>query len=237
MRPAFALLLLTALVAQPTIAAEPEVTPLYEAGMVLREANFRADPSTGQAPLDTFQAGKQVLIVGTTKDSRKRDWYAVSLYDGTRGFIYGKLVAPLPDFPKPPSGLGTTKVGDGVAAAQLVGSHGMTLQHIGPKPWGELIVFDDLGLYFASGQQLGDGQTSVDRLKVEGYVTEIDAKGFTLQGSVSYRITNDGTSSTCDRKGKHRFERIAKSNTWRAKSQAKPCGDWEDVLEVYLRKE
>ncbi len=87
MRPLFILLLL--FLSTSAIAAEPKITPLYEPAMVLRTSNFRADPSTGQDPLDTFKAGKQLLILGQTEDDRGRPWYAVSLYDGTRGFIFG----------------------------------------------------------------------------------------------------------------------------------------------------
>ncbi len=230
-------LVLALVVSLEAFAAAAEVTPLYEPAMVLRTSNFRADPSTKQPPLDTFKAGKHVLILGETEDERGRTWYAVSLYDGTRGYIFGKLLAPMPDFPKPPEGLGTTEIGDATAAQQLVGSHGTTLGWVGDQPWGELIVFEDLGLYYLWGYQRGEGKAANDVMEIEGYVSAIDAEGFTLKGTVKYELYQFEKPITCVRKGTHRFKRVPDSNTWRAQDKAKPCGDWEDVVEVYLRKE
>ncbi len=229
--------LLALLVSLEAFAAEPDVTPLYEPAMVLRTSNFRADPSTNQPPLDTFKAGKQVLILGETKDDRDRTWYAVSLYDGTQGFIFGKLLEPLPDFPKAPNGLGTTNIEDESVAQQLVGSHGTTLKWVGAQPWGELVVFEDLGLYYLKGRQQGEGKAANDVMEIEGFVTDIDSEGFTLNGTISYELHQYEKPVNCTRKGTHRFQRIADSNTWRASSVAKPCGKWEDELEIYLRKE
>lgn len=231
------LLLVLLLIPGVTIADAPKVTPLYEPAMVLRTSNFRADPSTAQEPLATFKAGKQVLITGETKDDRDRTWYAVSLYDGTRGFIYGKLLAPLPDFPDVPAGLGATDVQDAAAALQLVGSHGVILEWIGKQPWGELIVFEDLGLYYLTGSQTGEGKAAKDTLSIIGFVTRIDDKGFTLQGTIEYHLYQFDNPVHCKREGTHRFRRVPNSNTWQASGTAKPCGDWQDSVEVYLRKE
>ncbi len=232
-----ALLLLLLLSTGAALAQDTEVTPLYEPAMVLRTSNFRADPSTGQAPLDTFQAGEQVLILGETQDDRGRSWYAVSHYDGRRGFIFGKLLAALPDFPEPPEDLVATEVKDEAAAAELIGSHGVVLNWIGSQPWGELVVFEDLGLYYLTGGQKGEGAKAKDSLVIEGYVGEIDAEGFTLDGRVEYHLYQEDGTVHCTRKGKHSFKRIPDSNTWRARSTAKPCGDWQDSIEVYVRKE
>lgn len=219
------------------LAEEAAVEPLYEPAMVLRTSNFRADPSTKQAPLDTFQAGTQVLILGETKDERDRTWYAVSLYDGRRGYIFGSLLAALPDFPELPEDVFTTQVEDAAVAAQLVGSHGVILDWVGKQPWGELVVFEDLGLYYLSGWQQGEGKAAKDTLEISGYVSRIDAEGFTLEGTIEYDLYQFDKPVHCKREGTHRFKRIAKSQTWRATATAKPCGDWQDVLEVYLRKE
>jgi len=232
-----ACLMLFLCLALPATAAEPTVTPLYEPAMVLRTSNFRADPSTDKPPLDTFKAGTQVLILGRTTDGRDRDWYAVSLYDGTRGYIYGSLLAPLPEFPEPPDGLGTTLVADAEAAQRVVGAHGVTLQWIGAQPWGELTVFEDLGLYYAKGGQKGEGEAARDSMEISGYLTRIDAEGFTLDGTISYELYQFDPTVRCRRKGTHRFRRIPDSNTWRLSGKASPCGDWEDVVEIYLRKE
>ncbi|MEO1192774.1 MAG: SH3 domain-containing protein [Pseudomonadota bacterium] len=219
---------------QTSMAAEPQVEPRYEPAMVMRESNFRADPSTGQPPLDTFKAGTKVLITGVTKDARGRDWYAVSLYDGRRGYIYGRLVAALPTPPDPPEGLGVTKVSDPAVAAEVVGSHGMTMQRIGSDPWGGLSVFEDLGLYYARGSQPG---SQGDRMVLDGTLLAIDSRGFTLQGDLSYGARENGQRITCKRNAKLRFDLVANSNTWRYSGPAGSCGPWSEQIEVYRRKE
>ncbi len=231
------LLLVLFMIPSAVLADTPKVTPLYEPAMVLRTSNFRADPSTAQPPLDTFKAGKQLLIIGETKDDRDRTWYAVSLYDGTRGFIFGKLLAALPDFPALPDGFHSTDVQDAKVAQELVGSHGVILEWIGKQPWGELIVFENLGLYYLSGSQKGEGKAAKDTLSISGYVSRIDDKGFTLVGTIEYHLYQYDGPVHCERDGTHRFQRVPNSNTWRASGSAKPCGDWQDSLEVYLRKE
>ncbi len=54
---------------------------------------------------------------------------------------------------------------------------------------------------------------------------------------IEYHLFQYDNPVHCERKGTHRFQRVPNSRTWRASDIAKPCGDWQDTLEVYLRKE
>src|SRR5688572_13127322 len=114
--------------AKAALAAPGDIAPLYIPAMVVSEANFRADPSTGKPPVDTFQAGKQVLILGSTQDSQGRDWYAVSVSDdGREGFIFGNLLRPLPIFTDVPEGMGVAAIGDEAERNRLIGRHDFAL--------------------------------------------------------------------------------------------------------------
>lgn len=216
-------------------SAETAIEPLYVPAMVVSEANFRADPSTSQPPLDTFQAGKQVLILGVAQDSRGRDWFAVSVYDDAReGFIFGTLLRPLPDFPEPPKGLGVTKVGDSTERDRLVGRHDFYLNWITGTGPGELVAFEDLGLIYIRGRQKG---APGEELSLNGYVTEVGTDSFTMTGTLVYSVPSLTGNGECRQRGKHSFVRSGGQNPWRLATVQSPCGQWEQYLDIQLRKE
>ena len=217
----------------PAAAAPGDIEPLYVPAMVVSEANFRADPSTGKPPLDTFQAGKQVLILGATQDTQGRDWYAVSVYDdGREGFIFGNLLRPLPSFTDVPEGMGVADVSDDAEQSRLVGRHDFSLGQIkGAKP-GELVVFEDLGLLRVEGQQLGNGE---DRVSLTGWVTEVLANRFWVSGELIYRVPGL-MQAECRQSGEMLFTRPANGVAWQLDKPA-ACGNWYPQVSVQLRKE
>jgi len=217
----------------PAAAAPGDVSPLYVPAMVVSEANFRADPSTGKPPLDTFQAGKQVLILGVTQDNQGRDWYVVSVYDdGREGYIFGNLLRPLPSFASPPEGMGVATVTDVAERNRLVGRHDFSLAQIkGAKP-GELTVYEDLGLLYVDGLQVGTGQ---DRVALSGWVTKVAANSFTVRGDLRYTIPAL-VQGECRQTGEMTFSRPANGAAWQL-DQPKACTTWYPGLSVQLRKE
>ncbi len=223
----------------PPARAEQEVDePLYIPAMLVREGNFRADPSTKNAPIGTYPAGTQVLVLGSVQDSQQRPWYLIRLYDtGQEGWMFGNLLRALPDFPNPPSGLGITQVGDSAERDLLVGSHGLTLQWIGVKQQGELVAFENLGLIYVTGAQDGSGQAQGDWLKVKGYVTQVDKNSFTLKGTVEYHVASLTGQGNCRKEGVYVFERAAKKKNWRLTTTTSPCGKWDQFIDVYVRDE
>lgn len=238
------LLALAALLALPVVQALParaeqEVDePLYIPAMLIREGNFRADPSTKNPPIGTFPAGTQVLILGSVQDSQQRPWYLIRLYDtGQEGWMFGNLLRALPQFPNPPSGMGITEVKDPAERDLLVGGHGLTLQWIGVKQQGELVAFEDLGLVYIDGAQDGTGQAQGDWIEVKGYVTLIDTNRFVLSGSVEYHVASLTGQGNCRSTGSFVFERAAKKKNWRLQTTASPCGKWDQFVDVYVRDE
>lgn len=216
--------------------AQAPVEPLYVPAMVVTESNFRADASTAQPPLDTFQAGKHVLITGVTQDTQGRDWYRVRVYDdGREGFIFGTLLRALPEFPKPPNGLGVTKVDDPAERDRLVGKHGLTLQWIGVDPQGEIVAYEDLGLIYLLGWQDGFAAAAGDTLDIEGWVTEVTANGFRLTGTIAYRVAALTGDKSCKREGDFVFSRPSGRDYWRLETIASPCGQWDQYVDIYLR--
>ena len=230
----FALTVLPVLFLAKTAPAAPgDIEPLYVPAMVVSEANFRADPSTGKPPLDTFQAGKQVLILGATQDSQGRDWYAVSVYDdGREGFIFGNLLRPLPAFTDVPEGMGIATVSDGAEGSRLVGRHDFSLAQIkGAKP-GELTVYEDLGLLKVEGSQFGNGE---DRVSLNGWVTEVGPNRFKLVGELIYRVPGL-MQGECRQGGEMLFTRPANGAAWQL-DRASACGTWFPQVAIQLRKE
>lgn len=219
--------------AKTALAAPGDIAPLYIPAMVVSEANFRADPSTGKPPVDTFQAGKQVLILGSTQDSQGRDWYAVSVYDdGREGFIFGNLLRPLPTFNDVPEGMGVATIADGAERNRLIGRHDFSLAQIkGAKP-GEFTVYEDLGLLKVEGSQVGNGE---DRVSLTGWVTEVGANRFKVVGELLYRVPGL-MQGQCRQGGEMLFTRAANGAAWQLDKPA-ACGTWYPGLSVQLRKE
>jgi hypothetical protein len=201
--------------------------------MVVSEANFRADPSTGKPPVDTFQAGKQVLITGLTQDDKARDWYEVVVYDdGRAGFIFGNLLRPLPSFASAPEGLGAATIGDAAERDRLIGRHDFSIAEMAGAKAGELVVYEDLGLLYLEGSQQGNGE----RLTLNGWVTEVKANRFTLRGSLAYSIPSVWQAE-CRMSGDMTFSRPAKGTAWRLEATKSPCGKGTHTVDIQLRKE
>jgi hypothetical protein len=225
------------LFATPAARAEVEVDePLYVPAMLIREGNFRADPSTKNPPIGTYPAGHQVLILGSKADSQQRLWYLIRLYEtGEEGWMFGNLLRALPAFPSSP--IPVTQVDDAAEKALLVGGHGLTLQWIGLKEQGELVAFEDLGLIYLQGTQNGSGKTEGDWIQVRGFVSLVETNRFVLQGTIEYRVASLTGQNTCRREGVFVFQRAAKKKNWRLETTASPCGKWDQYVDVYVRDE
>lgn len=237
-------LLLAALLLLPAAAlaqsgAEVEVEEsLYLPAMLIREGNFRADPSTAQPPLGTYQAGLQVLVLGVAHDKDKRPWYLVRLYDtGQEGWMIASLLRPLPVFPNTPDGLTVTEVKDPAERDLLIGGHAFTFQRVDAKNAGELIAFEDLGLIYLEGNQAGSGKTAEDWIEVRGFVSLIEANRFHLVGSVEYRVEELTGQGTCRDTGVFTFERGASRKNWRLTKTTSPCGRWDQIVDLLVRDE
>lgn len=233
-----ALLLLPA-VPQRAALAEVEVEEaLYLPAMLIREGNFRADPSTGQPPLGTYKAGLQLLVRGVVHDKDKRPWYLVRLYDtGQEGWMIASLLRPLPVFPNTPDGLTVTEVKDKAERDLLVGAHPFTFQRVDAKNAGELVAFEDLGLIYVEGNQAGSGKTAEDWIEVRGFVSLIEANRFHLVGRVEYRVAELTGQGTCRDTGVFTFERGANKKNWRLTKTTSPCGRWDQILDLLVRDE
>lgn len=224
--------LATSAIASP-LAAQGEIDPLYVPAMVVSEANFRADPSTAKPPLDTFQAGKQVLITGITQDDRARDWFEVVVYDdGRTGFIFGNLLRPLPSFSGAPEGLGAATIKDAAERDRLIGRHDFSIAEMAGATAGELVVYEDLGLLYLDGVQQRDGE----RLTLKGWVTEVASNRFILRGSLAYVIPSLWKAE-CRMSGDMTFSRPAKGAAWRLEANKSPCGQGMHTVDIQLRKE
>lgn len=227
------------LAATQRLSAEIEVDePLYIPAMLIREGNFRADPSTKNPPLGTYPAGLQVLILGSKLDAQQRIWYLIRLYEtGQEGWMFGNLLRPLPAFPAGPRETPVAVVEDPAEKALLVGAHGLTLQWIGLKEQGELIAFEDLGQIYVEGVQNGSGKTAGDWMTVRGFVTSVGTNRFVLEGRIEYRVASLTGESSCRRDGTFVFQRGAKKKNWRLESTTTTCGNWDQYIDVYLRDE
>lgn len=209
-----------------------EILPDYRPAMVVSEANFRSDPSTKNTPLGTYPPGTQLLILGSTQEAGGREWYLARLYDsGQEGFFAARLVRPLPAFPTPPENLGVTLVEDKAEKAALVGLHALIQREIGSNPGGELVVFEDLGLLYLQGLQTN---AQGDRLEMNGWVTRVNAKSFTFQGSMSFTVAALG-GYQCGRNGTYSFDLAGDGKAWRLTGKGLACDGQDLVIDIRKR--
>lgn len=230
----------TFLLAAPLAEAEdlPEgVSAYYQPAVMLREGNFRAQPSTDNQPIGTYPGGTQVLILGETAEASGRAWYYIALYDGQRGYMAQSLLRPMPQIPTPPDAFGGASVSDEKEYALLVGGHGVTLHWVGWDQPGELIVVEEVGLIYLVGRQEGVGQQVGDWLDINGFVTSIKENAFVLQGSFTYHVASLTGQYTCQRSGVFTFVRPKGKNYWRLQEDKSTCGDYVEYLDIALRDE
>lgn len=236
---ALAAVLLSVLPSQAPRAQDlPEgVSAWYQPAVLVREGNFRSDPSTTNPPLGTFPGGTQVLILGETYDAKNKLWYYISLYEGARGYMAATLLRPLPFIPAPPEGLAATVVSDTDEYALLVGGHSVTLHWVGWDEPGELLVVDDLGLLYLEGRQDGIGAQVGDWMTFSGFVTLVDANKFQIAGKMEYFVASLTGKYTCQHSGLLNFERAKGKKYWRLVEEKSPCGDYVEYLDIQLRDE
>lgn len=87
------------------------------------------------------------------------------------------------------------------------------------------------------GWQDGMGAAAGDTLDIKGWVTEVSANSFRLKGSIVYRVASLTGGKECKREGDFVFSRSSGKTYWRLEPIAKPCGDWDQYIDIYLRKE
>ena len=126
-----------------------------------------------------------------------------------------------------------TVVNDAAAKKMLLGKHLLTLQWISWDYFGTATVTDKKGVLYLKGAQKGRGNT--DYVKVDGVITEINAKEFKFDGTVEMQISHNNGGAPCKREGEMTFAITGKRKYWRLQEMTNPCDEVTDYVDIYFR--
>ncbi len=128
-----------------------------------------------------------------------------------------------------------TKVNDAKAARMLLGKHKLSLQWISWDYFGTATVTNKAGIYYLKGEQKGRGENSGDYVRVDGVVTQIDAKQFTFDGTVITQVSHNNGGQPCERKGTLNFRITGTRKYWRMQQIDSPCEGIADYVDIFFR--
>lgn len=128
-----------------------------------------------------------------------------------------------------------TQITDARAAKMLLGKHKLSLQWVSWDYFGTATVTNKNGVYTIKGEQKGRGESTGDFVRVDGTITQIDAKQFTFEGTVITQVSHNNNGKPCERKGELNFRITGKRKYWRMQQIDSPCETIADYVDIYFR--
>lgn len=107
------------------------------------------------------------------------------------------------------------------ALKKLVARHGLTLQWVEKKAKGAVTVWNDAAYVRVAGEQR-DPATG-DFVTVEGWVTKVEAKQFTLRGRIVTKVSYIAGGAECAREGDFTFLIKGGRKFWRLQEMNNTC--------------
>ncbi len=132
-----------------------------------------------------------------------------------------------------PNGIanGAGAVVGGTGRAALLGEHRLSLQWISWEKFGTATVVNNDGVLILKGSQhVGD-----EYLTVEGSVTSIEPRKFTMHGVIVTKIDSINNGQPCKRSGDMTFAIAGGQKYWRLQEMNNPCAAATDYVDIYLR--
>ncbi|CAN5418924.1 hypothetical protein BH18ACI1_BH18ACI1_04470 [soil metagenome] len=126
-----------------------------------------------------------------------------------------------------------TVINDAKAKKMLLGKHLFSLQWISWDYFGSAIVSNKNGVFYLKGEQ--KQRKGSDFVKIDGVITEIDAKEFTFDGTIITRISHINNGEPCTRIGKMNFAITNNRKYWRLQEMDNPCDEAVDYVDIYFR--
>ncbi len=126
-----------------------------------------------------------------------------------------------------------TIVNDSKAKTMLLGKHLLSLQWISWDYFGAAAVTSKNGVFYLKGEQ--KAKKGSDYLKVDGVITQIDAKEFKFDGTIITQISFINNGKPCTRDGEFTFAITGKRKYWRMKEIDNPCDIAADYVDIYFR--
>lgn len=126
-----------------------------------------------------------------------------------------------------------TIVNNTKAKTMLLGKHKVSLQWISWDYFGTATVINKNGVFYLKGEQ--KAKRGSDYLKVDGVITQIDAKEFKFDGTIITQISHINNGEPCTRTGEMTFRITGKRKYWRMQEIDNPCDVAADYVDIYFR--
>lgn len=126
-----------------------------------------------------------------------------------------------------------TIIKDPAAKTMLLGSHRLSLQWISWDYFGKAIVTDQKGKLVIRGIQRS--KESQDFVKMDGVITEVDAKEFRFNGIIETKVSHNNNGEICKREGQMTFKITQNRKYWRLQEMQSPCGIETDYVDIFFR--
>jgi hypothetical protein len=126
-----------------------------------------------------------------------------------------------------------TVVNNARAKSMLLGRHRISLQWISWDYFGAAIVTQSGGVLSLKGEQKQRGGT--DFVKVNGNITEINAKDFKFDGTIITRVSHINGGKPCTREGEMTFKITGTRKYWRLVEMDNPCEGVTDYVDIFFK--
>lgn len=126
-----------------------------------------------------------------------------------------------------------TVVNSQSAKAMLLGKHKLSLQWISWDYFGAATVTNRKGVFYLKGEQKQRGGT--DFVKIDGVITEINAKNFKFDGTITTQVSHINGGLPCERTGEMTFRITGKRKYWRLQEIDNPCDEVADYVDIFFR--
>ena len=126
-----------------------------------------------------------------------------------------------------------TIVNNAKAKTMLLGRHKVSLQWISWDYFGTANITNKNGVIYLKGEQ--KQRKGTDYVKIDGVITEIDAKEFKFDGTIITQISHINNGEPCTRTGEMTFRITGKRKYWRMQEIDNPCDTAADYVDIYFR--
>lgn len=126
-----------------------------------------------------------------------------------------------------------TVVNSPKAKTMLLGKHKFSLQWISWDYFGTATVTNKNGVFYLKGEQ--KSRKDSDYVKIDGKITEINARDFTFDGRVITQISHINGGEPCTREGEMTFKITGSRKYWRLMEMNNPCEAVTDYVDIFFR--
>lgn len=126
-----------------------------------------------------------------------------------------------------------TIINDARAKTMLLGKHKFSLQWISWDYFGTATVTLKGGVLYLKGEQ--KSRKDSDFVKINGKITEINAKDFKFDGSIITQVSHINGGKPCTRDGEMMFKITGTRKYWRLMEMDNPCDGVTDYVDIFFR--